>query len=1272
MKVGSLEIELLANMARLSKDMREAERVTQSAMAGIEKAVGLAKAALGALGISLSAAFAASWLKGIVEGLNALKELRDATGSSIEKLSALEDVALRTGGSFETIGQALTKFNKALIDAKADSQVALTLKQIGLSAKELRELDPSDALFKTAKALAQFADDGNKARIVQELFGKSLREVAPFLNNLSQAQELNAKVTTEQALEAEKFINQLASLKKNSEDAARALVGDLLPALNAVLAAFGKKGLKGALDQLGNQLFDWEGNALRKELRNLEADLKNALNAPATVRRMLNIDVDQMAADIAKLRASYFNLNSTAGAGRGSVNPALVEMRASAGPGRDASLIKQQEDAYRALLKPIDERIALAAAETRAGRELNDIEKASIKLEVDLKDAKVQLSPAQKQAVRDKLAEAQAKELVNQMSRQELALAKQIAQQVFQDAADMAAFDKSRADSRDRLLAQKREEALNLADESEQLRTEIQLLGTVDSERTYGLELLRIEQKLKRELQKIDEDLRLSPEARALAKQRETDNANTARSNASLRKDLQEQIELWGKLDDIGRQFWSDMLLDGNHALDNLGRSLKKLLVDEFAKLAQQEFKILITPQVGSGTGGSLLKTLGGGIEKIFGLAEGSVAKFVSSAVPILGGVLAVGQMLGLFKHGGPKTESGFGAGVALRGDPTQASGVAQSIQQQYATIAAAVGVKDAIKDLGVFFAADPQGTAQTQLEIRGGSYARSAMYGGNIENVGRSDAELQSAIALASAQLIVKNLQDAASGKVGDFLKSFDVTSASLEQLTGALTVAKQVGEFDHAVTALGGPFKTLVNLSIESAQALSQLTGAMVSFINDFATDAEKSQYLAEQISSQLSTGGLATSVQQVLDMSRDQYKAAVLAAVAAGDAGAKTLAALLSVEQAFNQLHPVLQQAAVDVTNLADMQAQLLADSSNALMDAYHREADALQGVIDKNRSYVAALKQLQQSLTTGPLALLSPQAQYDKTREDFMRLAALPANSDERLANLPAVSEAFLQASQAYNASSVQYFRDLDQVLAATQASKTAAEANVDVAQLQLNAMTNQLSALGLIDTHLVSFQQALATYLGVKSGAGSVAGSGGAGAGSFDSSGGYNAGGGVTLTADRVAQIHGTFSGLNALEMAYLGQYGQAISSSDFGALPDEVRDWSSSQIADWVATHAPGHASGLDYVPYDNYLMYAHKGEAVLSAGDAGNWRGAADGEMAAVRDSVDNLTAVVASYAKRDLNATGRIARSADKNSSYVRVLYSRVPRKANDVATI
>ncbi len=193
---------------------------------------------LGSIGIGLSAGALAGLVKGINDGVDALNDLKDASGASIENISALEDVAARTGTSFDTVGTALIKFNAILKDAKPGSDAEAALKALNLSVKELQQLDPAEALRRTAVALAGFADDGNKARLTQELFGKSLREVAPLLTDLAKQTELVATVTTRQAEEAEKFNLELFRLGKNAEDAKRALVGPLVEGLNQVIKAF--------------------------------------------------------------------------------------------------------------------------------------------------------------------------------------------------------------------------------------------------------------------------------------------------------------------------------------------------------------------------------------------------------------------------------------------------------------------------------------------------------------------------------------------------------------------------------------------------------------------------------------------------------------------------------------------------------------------------------------------------------------------------------------------------------------------------------------------------------------------------------------------------------------------------------------------------------------------------------------------------------------------------------------------------------------------------
>lgn len=244
MALATLSIDLEAKLAKLEEGMGRAARITEKNGQQMQRSLDSLKAASASVGALLLGAFAGfstvAFVRSAVNGLDALNDLKDATGASIENISALEDVAARTGTSFEGVGTALIKFNKVLSESKPGSDTANILKSIGLDAEALKKVDPAEALRQTAVALSAFADDGTKARIVQELFGKSVKEVAPFLKDLATQGKLVATVTTEQAEAAEKFNQQLDSLKKNSTDSARSLVSELVPALNKFFEALNK------------------------------------------------------------------------------------------------------------------------------------------------------------------------------------------------------------------------------------------------------------------------------------------------------------------------------------------------------------------------------------------------------------------------------------------------------------------------------------------------------------------------------------------------------------------------------------------------------------------------------------------------------------------------------------------------------------------------------------------------------------------------------------------------------------------------------------------------------------------------------------------------------------------------------------------------------------------------------------------------------------------------------------------------------------------------
>lgn len=352
-----------------------AEDRTKAVIAGVKASLGDVKTkgddlnnSFGKLGGVLGSAFVGlsftAFVKSTAAGVDALNDIKDATGASIENISALEDTALRTGTSLDTVTTSLVKFNQTLGAAVPGSDQERALKAIGLSAADLRKQDPAEALVEVAKALSTYADDGDKARLVQELFGKSIKEVAPLLNDLAEKGKLVATITTEQALEAEKFNKQLAELEKNSLDLARRLTNSLVPALNDVFAAFKNKGARGGVDAIGAALgLDAAYYERRNNIAPLEAQLAKLQKDQANAEAMLSLNpanlgrvaalqktrdaaiagIEDVNARLATARATYLRLtDGAAGGGRGDVNPDLVKPR-SVGPLPDKPVTAKAE-----------------------------------------------------------------------------------------------------------------------------------------------------------------------------------------------------------------------------------------------------------------------------------------------------------------------------------------------------------------------------------------------------------------------------------------------------------------------------------------------------------------------------------------------------------------------------------------------------------------------------------------------------------------------------------------------------------------------------------------------------------------------------------------------------------------------------------------------------------------------------------------------------------------------------------------------------------------
>ncbi|HEY0915654.1 MAG TPA: hypothetical protein VGE22_12355 [Solimonas sp.] len=1244
----------------------------KKSLAGINEMVEAAGLSFAALGAAGSIAGMVAMVKRINDGVDALNDLKDATGASIENISGLEDVADRFGHNFDSAGQILVKFNQALTQTiRPGSDAEKVLTAIGLSARELREIDPAQALLVTAKALNQFADDGEKARAMQLLFGRSVQEAAPFLKDLAEQGELVVKVTAEQAEEAERFNLQLFALQTSTKDFGRDLASIALPALNDVLStltatdtaagSLGKtigSGLRVALQTIsvmGHEVaFVFQG--VGREIGGIAAQIaalargdfkgfsaiseamrEDAARArrenDAAIARVMN--GDQMAginAEAARLEAQYYG-----GTGRKGVSLSLPN-------DPDTKAIAAAKKELQEQAKVLADLRGLTVTFTEDWQRLNRMYAAG---KISLGELTVAQAGLLKQQPAVKAGHEE---------RLRLLKAEIEAQQQWNEELTTAYVADSKVREQFALNITEQSQALNEA--NEQLRLEAQLIGATERERQVAIEHLRIEQQLRKDMAALDANTSFNESQREIERARLQRNAERAKALAEERAALDEHMRVWGSIEQTAHDVFVNIFEGGSNAFKKLGQVLKASLLDLLYQMTVRKWIISIGASVGVPGTASAVQALGGGQGVLGGLGGlGNLAGITQSVG--LGG-MSIGNTVGTMWANA--TGGGLDALLATNGAFGTAAGgggIMAGIGAAAPYIAAAVAIASLLS--GKF-------KGETRM---GGQYHDTQFVAGPSGGAipGATDA-IAATMAAIEANLVglgastrvtrlVSGLEQSEKGKGFAFGGAWLSNGMAVGQGTdgmgwqnrrGSMTSEQALAAFaeelqqvrleviqaSDAVGPLADYVRGLGDISALSSQQLQEAIGRVDKALTEraaledrlfmlTATELEQLNRARERERAAIDSSNYAL-LDQIYAL-EDQKRAAEEAAAAA------EMAAIAQEEAARAQ------------EELARAQQQHLQDMQGDLLDAYGDLESILNGVIDKNNAYAQSLRQVRLNLTSGPGALLSPEARYNMAAAEFRRLSALPVGDEERLEKLAEAGQAFAEASQAYNASSMQYFADRDEIVRAVESSEIYAKANVDVAQLQLNTARSQLIELGLIKAQattqtqvMQTFAAAMQAYLAAQTTA---------------------AGGGVVTNpvpgdpdSVSVPALGGMIIHRNRIKKSKSG--GSYIGPMD-PILPMLTPE---ASAAIWGFTLNGSHASGLDYVPFDGYRAELHRGERVQTAAQAR----AADQTAALMQQLVSRvdqlvtenigLKTLLASYAQRDLNNGAQLVEAAKRGT--------------------
>lgn len=179
-------------------------------------------------------------VSGFAEAGDAIHKMSLRTKLSAEFLSELAFAAEQSGTDIDQVGQAIFRMFRRIGNSETATGPAVrALKELGLSADDLKRHTPEQLFFKITDALNGVQDPLRRSQLGFELLGDNWRQIAPLLESgsdeirrlMNEARELGRTMSTEDVAAAAKYQDAMNKLKSVMTGIRNDIAVKLLPAL---------------------------------------------------------------------------------------------------------------------------------------------------------------------------------------------------------------------------------------------------------------------------------------------------------------------------------------------------------------------------------------------------------------------------------------------------------------------------------------------------------------------------------------------------------------------------------------------------------------------------------------------------------------------------------------------------------------------------------------------------------------------------------------------------------------------------------------------------------------------------------------------------------------------------------------------------------------------------------------------------------------------------------------------------------------------------------